>query len=238
MNSIYSEQALQRILDHYHVGKILLADHYLTMGSNTWLHFIKTNQGEFELFSFPTQVPVDIQDQIIEKRNEDKFGKSFDKIVHSFDRHHQLIQKTKLIKITPKQVFTDLEKIYGKKLIKSFRVYGTILQLNFEDNLCIWSYAEWNLQKAKTEILLHTSTSTYNEIDEIIENLPNQNLLIELIIIEDDWFEIYFNKNYSLHFKQQSFFPAVEIPFYSKSENGIQIFNEQEIYYQKELKRI
>lgn len=57
MRSIYSLEVLQRILDHYHVGKIVLLDGYLTLGSNTWLHFIKTNQGEFELFSFPTQTP-------------------------------------------------------------------------------------------------------------------------------------------------------------------------------------
>lgn len=237
MNSIYSQEALQRILDHYHVGKIALLDHYMTLGSNTWLHFIKTNQGEFELFSFPTQVPVDIQEHIIEKRNEDWYGKSFDKIIHCFDRHHQLIQKTKLIKITPKQVFTNLNKLVGKKLIKSFRVYGTIFDLRFEDELTIWSYAEWNLQENKSKILLHSNTSTYDEIDDLVEKLPEHDLRIKSFTIEDEWFEIYFNENLSLHFRKQGRFPAVEIISYGKSKNSIQVFEECEIFYQKELKR-
>lgn len=237
MRSIYSQEALQRILDHYHVGKIVLLDGYLTLGSNTWLHFIKTSQGEFELFSFPTQVPIDIQEDIIEKRNEDWYGKDFDKIVHSFDRYHQLIQKTKVIAITTKQVFTDLAKLVSKKLVKSFRVYGTILDLRFENDLTIWSYAEWNLQENKSKILLHSNTSTYDEIDNLVEKLPERDLKIESFIIEDEWFEIYLNENLSLHFRKQNKFPAVEIMSYSQSRNSIQIFDEQEIYYQKELKR-
>lgn len=241
MKTIYSLEALQRILDHFSVGIIIKANMFMTLSQNTWLHFIRTSKGDFELFSSPTQLDFEIQTKIVIERTDD-YGKIFDKIVHSFDRYHHLVQKTQLTKITPKQAATDLILLNNKKLTNIFRVYGTILQLEFDDDSVIWSYAAWNLQQANPDqepkVLITTDTSTYQEIDQYIDSLPEKKLSFKSFIIKDEWFEIFFSDGYSLHFKEAYDFPAAEYLFFGKKSNSIEIFNEKEIYYSKELKEI
>ncbi|MDH5533006.1 MAG: hypothetical protein OEX81_01090 [Candidatus Pacebacteria bacterium] len=238
MKTIYSPAVLQRILDSFGVGRIKEAESFLSIGKNSWIHFIKTNQGEFELFSFPTYVTEDEQLELLDKRLE-RFGYIFEETIHRFDRYHQLVQKTRLTKISPKQIIDDFELLKDQKIKDLFRVTGTIIHFNFENDSTIWSYGLWSLQHKETDKDSKVLIDSYNtpglEIEDIIEELQKKNLEYKSFILKDDWFELYFSDGYSFHFKADYEFPAIEYLFFRDNDNSIQIFSEQEIYYSKEI---
>ena len=232
--NIYSRFILQRLLDHWGVGKIEEATYFDFNAPNIWRHHLETNQGAFELFSYPYYQKDRSEKAILsffrQLKNQPKI-----KPYYRFGRYHRLVRLTKKHPISAKQAMTDLKLLEGRKITKIFRVYGSILQIILDDDSDVLSYANWNVQKDiknQSRVLVDSAVSKKTELDNVLENLEPQHLAVKNITLDDKWFEIYLANNLSLHFHQSWGFPAVEAHI-SGRKNEVMVYDEKKIYYVK-----
>jgi hypothetical protein len=246
MKSIYSLEVLQRILDHWGIGLIEDVTYFDGPGRNIWRHHIDTNQGVFEVYSYPVlqkeYAEPKLAKYLKEGRGNAREVDPKKQIVHSFDRYHVLLQISKKHRITKNQASKDLDLLIGSSIQKAFRVYGTILQihLNHADvNVAdiLVSYGWWSLQdykKGRANVVVDSRMSEYKKLDTAIEMLHSQKPTIEKYLLKGGWFELYFSNETSLHF-WRSEFPAAEVHLKSRKNNLI-IHSENELYYSKDLR--
>jgi len=234
--NIYSKFILQRILDYWGVGKIETITYFSFDAPNVWRHAIETNQGSFELFSYP-HYKKDRSEKVIYEsfthaiKNQQNTIKPY----YRFGRYHLLFRLTRKYKISIKQAKNDLKLLENKKIEKIFRVYGTILQIKLDDESSISSYAAWNIQKmiaSQARVLVDSIVHSKNKIDEALTKIQLHRPMIDKISINKAWFEIYFTDGISLHLHQYWGFPATEINI-PKRKNEIVFYDEEKIYYIK-----
>lgn len=241
MKSIYSLPILQSILDHWGVGTIQDVTYFQNIGRNVWRHFIETNQGEFELYSYPTETR-EYSEKKLSEFLETMHGRELKKIVHSFDRYHVLHLRSKKQAISHKQANTDLKLLVGMRIMKAFRVYGSIFQMHLEvadvnGASVLVSYGRWNIQNnssKKPTVLVDTTTSSKDELDKAIEQLEKSQPAILSYTLKDNWFKLMLSNDMSLHFMREGRFPAIEVHL-KKRSNDLHIVSETEIYYTKDL---
>lgn len=239
-NSVYSHESLQRILDHWGIGQIEEVRFFGHLGKNIWRHRIETNQGDFELYSYP----IDNKEHYFTKLNQSLRQLFFDqkvleqkKMVQSFDRCHHLVQLSKKERITVKQANKDLDLLLGASIKKAFRVYGSILQMhlneaNVNEASVLVSYGNWSLQEWKDvdAKLIVNSGDSYEQMDVAIESIEKDTPTIKKYVLRNGFFEIFLSNEKSLHFSQSGKFPAAELHLFLKRRNLL-IFHEDEIYY-------
>jgi len=245
MKSIYSIQVLQRILDHWGIGKIEDVTYFDSVGRNIWRHYIDTNQGEFELYSYLASekeyAEPKLREFLKERLNWDPAVLDRRKLVHSFDRCHVLAQKTKKHQISVKQAATDLDLLIGSSIQKAFRVYGTIFQMHLDEadvNKAgvLVSYGSWSIQdykKGRANVLVDSRMNSYEQLDNAIELLEKDKPFIEKYILKGGWFELYLSNDMSLHFGRADKFPAIEVHLNSR-RNDLLIFEEKELFYTRD----
>lgn len=239
MKSIYSLEVLQRIIDHWHIGKIEDVTYFENVGQCIWRHFIYTNQGTFELYSYPATshdyAKPKLQEFLISHHSTRLQRKE---IVHSFENYHVLINLEIKLPISPKQAYKDLDLLIGLIIKNIFRVYGTILQIHLNDanvtnTSVLSSYGIWSIndnKKGKANVIVHTHMNSKDQLDEAIGVLKKDQPKIAEYILKEDWFELYLSNGMSIHFKRDENFPAIRVHIQSK-KNSLQIFNEHLIYY-------
>ncbi len=247
MKSIYSIKVLQRILDHWGIGQIEDVTYFDSAGRNIWRHYIDTNQGEFELYSYPAiekeYAEPKLRDFLKERLNWDPAILDRRRLVHSFDRYHVLAQKTKKHQISVKQASTDLDLLIGSSIQKAFRVYGTIFQMHIDEadvNKAgvLVSYGSWSIQdykKGRANVLVDSRMNSYEQLDNAIELLEKDKPLIEKYILKGGWFELYLSNGMSLHFGRADKFPAIEVHLNSR-RNDLLIFEENELFYTRDFR--
>ncbi len=247
MKSIYSLEVLQRIIDHWGIGKIEDVTYFEKVGRNIWRHHIETNQGTFELYSYPVEnreyAKKKLKDFLTKKLSIDHKELEKKKTIHSFDRYHVILQFTKKYLITIKQASKDLDLLIGSTIEKALRVYGTILQIHLNEsdvntaNVLV-SYGSWNIQdyeKGRANVLVKSSMQNYKKLDTAIEIIEKDKPTIEKYILKEEWFELYLSNGTSWHFVRSGKFPAIEIHLKSR-KNDIHIFEEDRIFYTKNLR--
>lgn len=247
MKSIYSIKVLQRILDHWGIGQIEDVTYFDSAGRNIWRHYIDTNQGEFELYSYPTSekeyAEPKLKEFLKERLNWDPAILDQRKLVHSFDRYHVLAQKTKKHQISVKQASKDLDFLVGSSIQKAFRVYGTIFQMHLDEadvNKAgvLVSYGSWSIQdykKGRANVLVDSRMNSYEQLDNTIELLEKDKPIIEKYILKGGWFELYLSNGMSLHFGRADKFPAIEVHLNSR-RNDLLIFEENELFYTRDCR--
>lgn len=247
MKSIYSIKALQRILDHWGIGQIEDVTYFDSVGRNIWRHYIDTNQGEFELYSYPVG-EKEYAEQKLAVFLQDHYGNHLQflqkNIVHSFDRYHVLLQLTKKHRINIKQTIKDLDLLIDSTIEKAFRVYGTIFQMHLDEAdvkkaSVVVSYGNWSIQnynEGRANIVADSKIHSYDQLDSAIEAIEKDKPLIKKYVVQSGWFELYLSNGTSLHFKRSSKFPAVEVHLNSR-KNDLLIFEENEMYYTQDLER-
>jgi hypothetical protein len=247
MKSIYSIKVLQRILDHWGIGKIEDVTYFDGAGRNIWRHYIDTNQGEFELYSYPAiekeYAERKLQDYLEERHRSLLIQLRKKKIIHSFDRYHVLLQLTKKHQISVKQASTDLDLLIGSSIQKAFRVYGTIFQMHLDETDVnkagvLVSYGSWSIQdykKGRANVLVDSRMNSYDQLDNIIELVEKDKPIIEKYILKGGWFELYLSNGMSLHFWRADKFPAIEVHLNSR-RNDLLIFEENELFYTRDFR--
>lgn len=247
MKSIYSISVLQRILDHWGVGRIKDVTYFNNAGRNVWRHSIDTNQGEFELYSYPTTEKEYAEPKLREfltvRLHWDPAVLDQRKLVHSFDRYHVVVQKTKKHQVSSKQASKDLDLLVGSSIQKAFRVYGSIFQMHLDEadvnkaNFLV-SYGSWSIQdykKGRANVLVDSRMNSYEQLDNVIELLEKDKPLIEKYILIGGWFELYLSNGMSLHFGRADTFPAIEVHLKSR-KNDLLIFEEKELFYTRDFR--
>ncbi len=233
MKSIYSLPILQGILDHFGVGKITYVTYFDYIGRKVWRHFIETDKGEFELYSFPTELHEYALDRI-EKSPVGNRGILNPNACHSFDRYHLLKQLAKKVLITKNQLSLDFQALEGQAITKIFRVYGTILQSRFSNNSVFCSYAKWSLKDEEGKTLIESSSNSKKEIDSIIDSLAEKQLSFQSFAVERDTLHLAFSKGFTFSFHSEGHFAAVEIRFSGKAKD-LRFYGEKKICYLKEF---
>lgn len=241
MKSIYSIEVLQRILDHWGINTIRNVTYFENIGRNIWRHFIETDRGEFELFSYPDSEDEYAQAKLKEflsdiHRDLDLAQKH--EVVHSFDRHHVLVQLSKKNHITVKQAAKDLDLLLGLTIKKAFRVYGSIFQIHLGDAdvdtaSTLVSFGWWSIhttEKGQTNVVVTTGSHGIDDLDTAIASLESDMPSIKEYILKDEWFELFLSNGMSLHFVSTNSFPAIEIHLAFK-KNRLVIVNERTLYY-------
>ncbi len=247
MKSIYSIQVLQRILDHWGIGQIEDVTYFDSAGRNIWHHYIDTNQGELELYSYPAiekeYSEPRLQDYLEERHRSHLTQLRKKKIIHSFDRYHVLLQLTKKHQIGVKQASKDLDLLIGSSIQKAFRVYGTIFQMHFDEadvNKAgvLVSYGSWSIQdykKGRANMLVDSRMNSYDQLDSTIEQLEKDKPVIEKYILKGGWFELYLSNGMSLHFGRADKFPSIEVHINSR-RNDLLIFEESKLFYTRDYR--
>ena len=245
MKSIYSTKVLQRILDHWGVGRVEDVTYSTSLGRNIWRHHISTNQGEFELCSYP-----DSERKYAEPKLQAYLDKSYGKnryymqkqdVVHSFDRYHVLLQLVEKYQISAKQASKDFALLFGLTIQKAFRVYGTILQIHLEEAGVgpagvLVSYGQWSItdhQEDREAVNVESWIHTSGLLDIAVELVERDAPTIEQYSFEGEWVLLHLSNGLCLHFKRSEKFPALEIHLNAKRNNVI-IFEEKELYYTRE----
>lgn len=242
MKSIYSLEVLQRIIDHWSIGRIEDVTYFEKSGRNIWRHYIQTNQGEFELYSYPTETREYSEPKLAEYLLQ-RYPHTLDRLkhfelIHSFDRYHVLLQLTTRHTITSKQAHTDLDLLLGLKIEKAFRVYGSIFQIHLNDSGVLVSYGHWNVQSSpqgEPKILADTHVHHRDQLDQAIEQVEQNHPTITKYILHGSWFELYLSNQLSLHFTRSRKFPAIEVHLPSR-RNDVLIFSEEEIVYTRDFR--
>lgn len=247
MKSIYSIKVLQRILDHWGIGQIEDVTYFDCAGRNIWRHYISTNQGDFELYSYPylekEYAEAKLRSFFKERLNWDPKTLDQRKVIHGFDRYHVLVQLTKKHQISVKQASKDLDLLIGLSIEKAFRVYGTIFQMhldgaNVNKTGVLVSYGLWSIQdykKGRANVLVDSRMNSYDQLDATIELLDKVKPLIEKYILKGGWFELYLSNDMSLHFWRADTFPAIEVHLKSR-KNDLLIFEEKELFYARDYR--
>lgn len=247
MNSIYSIKTLQRILDHWGIGQIEDVTYFDNAARSIWRHYIDTNQGEFELYSYPVTekeyAEPKLREFLKERLNWNPAVLDQRKVVHSFDRYHVLVQKTKKHQISIKQASKDLDLLVDSSIQKAFRLYGTILQVHLDKadvNKAgvLVSYGSWSIQdykKGRANVLVNSRINSYDQLDNTIELLEKDKPLIEKYVLKGAWFELYLSNGMSLHFWRADKFPAIEVHLNSR-KNDLLVFEEKELFYTRDYR--
>ncbi len=245
MKSIYSVKTLQRILDHWGIGQIEDVTYFDSVGKNIWRHYIDTNQGEFELYSYLSSgkeyAEQKLRELLKEKLNCNPQTLNQRGLIHSFDRYHVLTQKTKKHQISVKQASKDLDLLMGSHIQKAFRVYGTIFQIHLEKAEgntigILVSYGWWSIQdnkKGETNAIVNSKIHSYNQLDDAIELVKKDKPIIKKYVLKGGWFKLYLSNSMSLHFWKSEKFPAIEIHLNSR-RNDLLIFEENKLYYSQD----
>ncbi|HYD35084.1 MAG TPA: hypothetical protein VD999_03375 [Vitreimonas sp.] len=236
MKSIYSLPTLQRILDRWGIGQIEAVNYFQNVGAQIWRHHIETNQGKFELYSYPPEAYEYAKNKLKEYL-VDRYGVINTTLVHSFDRYHQLRQLSTKHHISAKQANADLQVLQGLKIIKAFRVYGSIFQIHLEDESVLVTYGKWSIQKFSSHrhnVVVDSAMNSKQELDAAIEALKHDTPQIQRHILKQGWFELYLSHHVSLHFTRTERFAAIEVHLHRR-RNDIHIFEETEIYYTRDL---
>ncbi len=235
MKSIYSLHVLQRILDHWHVGIIQDVTYFEFPGREIWRHWLETNQGVFNLYSYPAIPDDPYFQQTITAFLDDQHGIQHPEIVHSFDRRHILDQQSRKQLVSAKQIATDLALLKEQHIEKIFRVIGSLIQIEFSNGACLISYGHWNVQqrvRGVSDILLDGNQS-HEKVDAFLAEIETKHLKFEKYKLKGSFFELYFTE-LSFHFTLQGKFPAAEILFPAR-KNYLKIFNEDYLEYSKDL---
>ena len=242
MKSIYSIQVLQRILDHWGIGQIEDVTYFDSVGRNIWRHYIETNQGEFELYSYPAPekeyAEPKLKEFLKERLNWNPPILDQRKQVHSFDRYHVLFQETKKHRISVKQASKDLDLLIGSSIQEAFRVYGTIFQMHLDEAGVnkvgvLASYGSWSIQdnkKGRADVLADSRMDGYDQLDNTIELLEKDKPIIQKYILKGGCFELYLSNGISLQFGRADKFPAIELDLNCR-RNTLLIFEENELFY-------
>lgn len=248
MKSIYSLATLQRILDHWGIGVIEEVTYFQNVGRNVWRHFIETSQGEFELFSYPTETKEYSEAKLkafFDERHPHHIGQLQKReVVHSFDRYHTLLQLTQKHQISVKQACQDLDQLISCTIEKAFRVYGTIFQIHLNtrdvnEASVLVSYGHWSIQREEAGqkmMIVNTHENSYQQLDKAIEALEKDTPAIEKYNFAADAFELQLSNGMSLHFTEDRKFAAIEIHV-KKRKNDILVFNKEKIFYTKSVKQ-
>lgn len=247
MRSIYAQHILQRILDHWGVGKIENSEYFTNVGAQIWRHYIETNQGSFELYSYPSS-EKEYAEEKLTKYFEKQFGDILPtlrkkEIVHSFDRYHVVVQLQRKHGISLKQASRDLKLLPGLQVDAVYRVYGSIIQLelsspSLDKKHILFSYGSWSIQdyeKGRANVVAGSKMHSYDQLDTAIDRLQTNAPTIEKYILHNGWFELYLSNKMSIHFGRSDLFPAVQINFSSR-KNSLLVFHEQELYYVRDLR--
>lgn len=246
MKSIYSLGVLQRIVDRWGIGRIEDVTYFENVAAGVWRHYIETNQGDFEMYSY-----VPSEREYAEPKLEVYFEKWDRKYldqtkkrgtVHSFDRNHVLVQRLKKHRINIKQAVKDLDLLVGSKIEKAFRVYGSIFQMHlneFDVNKAsvLVSYGQWSICDHKdnqTNTLADTKIHERDQLDTIIEKIAKDTPQIEKYLLQGDLFVLYLTNGLSISFSRSPAFPAIEVHVKTR-KNDVLIFTENEIYYRKDV---
>lgn len=252
MKSIYSLQILQRILDHWGVGLIEDVTYFHGPGRNIWRHHIDTNQGVFEMYSYPVSEKEYAEPTLNEYMQSGyPFSDEYypnKQIVHSFDRYHILLQMSKKHKINKNQACKDLDLLIGSRITEAFRGYGAALYMYLDQDqhddqndtnksTVLVSYDWWSIQnyeKGRANVIADSKMHEYEKLDLAIKELNTAKPIIEKYVLKGSWFELYLSNRTSLHFNE-SLFPAMEVHLKSR-KNSLLIFTEHELYYSRNLR--
>lgn len=247
MKSIFSQEVLQRILDHWRVGKIEDVTYFQNAGRAIWRHYIETNQGEFSLYSYPVDSKESAEPQLEHHLAEllGEHAKQIQRkeIVHSFDQYHTLLQLTKKHRITPKQAYKDLDLLLKATIKKVFRVYGSILQMHL-DNVdvdvatVLVSYGQWRIQHHQKEswtVIVDTHTHNREQLDAAVELLAKDQPVIEKYNLAGSWFTMYLSNGMKIDFAREGKFPAIEVHIPCR-RNNLHIFEENLILYSRDVR--
>ncbi len=245
-SSIYSVYVLQCILDRWHVGKIEEVSYFANVGFNIWRHFITTNQGDFELYSYPLhnrQYAKGKLSRYLDGRKLKPLAQCDSRNVFSFERYHVLVQLTKKFPISFKQAKKDIDLLTGLKVARIFRAYGTIIQahLGSEDidqaKAVIASYGHWSIQdirSVETKVLAMTEMNSYEVLDKAVDLLDKDRPLVKGYNLDEDFFELHFSNGMLLSFSSTTEFAAARISFLDK-RNELVIFNKEKIFYERSV---
>lgn len=239
MKSIYSIPVLQRILDHFGVGKIIYVTYFSNIGSQVWRHSIETTRGDFELYSYPVEIHEYAQQKISSSSGRDR-GYLYPNLCHSFDRYHQLKQLTKKFSITLKQLSIDMLMLKNLEVEKIYRVYGSIVYIDFENDAYISSYGAWKVflkrEREDDELLIDTDIDSKERIDYRLEVLTEKKLHYESYQLKGDIFEVLFSDGYYFQFTayKEARLQAGSISLPGRKKR-ITLFDEREIFYEKEV---
>ena len=232
--NIYSKFILQRILDHWGVGEIEGVTYFDFKTPNVWRHFIETNQGSFELFSYPAY-KKDRSEKVIFASFHQLKDQSAVQSYYRFGRHHLLIRLTKKHLISVKQAMTDFKLLEGQKIRRIFRVYGSILQIILDDDSDISSYGGWHIKKTtrnRQEVIVSSSDQHREITDSVLKEIQSLSPTIMGLSINNDLVKMRLSNNLSLSFQQRWGFPAVEAHAIGR-KNEVVVYSEKKIYYVK-----
>ena len=236
MSSIYSFKIIQKIIDHWGIGKLKHVSYFNDVGPKIWRHSIETLHGSFSLYSYLTEYDDNAQQKIAAFiGNRVSKLKKYEQVCHSFDRYHLLYQSTQKNQINRNQVSKDFEILKGIAVEQAYRVYGSIIQIDFVDGSSINTYAQWSLQEIQKGVsrVLVSSYKEREKIDTQIAYFESKKPIFKDFIIKGHSVEFFFTEDLSLHFKQQDEFSAVQIiPKHKKY--WIDIVSENEISYERE----
>ncbi len=231
MKSIYSLGALQRILDHWGVGKIVKYTYFDTVGRNIWRHWLETNQGIFELYSYVPEESQYAEQKLLEYFHSSR-GLENPKRQHCFDRYHVLVQFTRKVLVTATQVRTDLDLLIGQSLLNAFRVYGALIQFDLEQSTLVAN--GWSIQKlvvGEQRVLVHSSMNSLEQLDAEIEKLVAAHPKVQKYVLKQEWFELFLVGDISIHFSGSNSSEAISVNN-QLSNHHVRIFTEKMIWYQ------
>ncbi len=249
MRSIYSTQRLQHIVDHWGIGEIVDISKFGDVTESIWRHQIETNQGEFELYSYPLTEEEDalsrLKEFYVQKLRWDPRMLDQQKIIQSFDRCHILVQKTVKEQISYEQALEDLDMLIGLTIQKAFRVYGTIFQMhlgqaNADKIGTLECYASWSIvdiQEDETSIIADSNIHSKDQLDEAIRSVEAARAVIEKHLFSNGQFELQLSNEMRLCFKRSDVFPAIELDFNSK-QNALRIVDENKFIYSRYYKEL
>jgi len=237
MKSIYSLEVLQRIVDHWGIGKIADVTYFESIGRGIWRHCLETNQGKYELYSYSTEDREYAHQKILEFI-ESSYGHLLPEFYHSFERYHELCQLNRKIPIGLGQVAEDFRPLTGLALTKIFRVYGSIVQMYLSDRTVFCSYAHWSVRKrevAGDEVLVDTKSATREELDACLKMLESLGLAFQALVLTEKKCELHFS-DYVISFESTQNFVALELRIAGR-RNDINIKCAQEMWYLQELRQ-
>lgn len=241
MKSIYSVSSLQRILDHWGVGTIEDVTYFQNIGRSIWRHYITTTHGEFELYSHEPAESEYAKRKIAEFL-QDRHGEGFGADVHCFDRYHTLCRLTVRHRISYKQADGDLQLLLGKKILKAFRVYGSIFQIHIQSSdvnvaRVLVSYGHWSisgLRDGKSYVFAQTTTDNKDRLDAAIKRIEVAAPQIREYRFDGDVFEVFLSGDLCLRFWKSEQFEALKVHL-PERKNNILIYAQNEMFYTKDL---
>lgn len=234
---IYSVSILQRILDHWGVGKLINVSIETRMSTSIWVHWIETNKGEFYLYSAlaePTEKCT--LHKIIQSHVDSKeTSKLYSDVVHSFERYHYLEQSHQKFSISTKQLLADLERLKKQRVVSVDRLIGPVCRVTLEGGVVFFSYVIWeglvDQKKGESSQYISTLHSKPESIDTFLVELNKKELVIEGFKLNGS-FTMLLKHKISFKFASLWAYPTCTIVFPNRKVR-INIINGQSIWYEK-----